>query len=165
MFLGRDRVILLWAWWVSLTLSRFHTFVIPHVDSHTISALYANDTITSLEMCLLVFMSVFSLRQLVVEMTSTAPSPSSISRCHLIRELFEHSLVSPSNPHFLVSCGALHYWWALLQMLKLTLTAWVFLRSSDLLSSFPVFSVYPRPSSSFLHTTHVLSSAEYFVQS
>ena len=91
---GQDPVIVLWAWWVSLALSRFHAFVIPCADSSTISVLYANDTITSPEMSLLLFTSVFSLRQLVVEMMSTATSPSSISRCHLIRELFEHSIIS-----------------------------------------------------------------------
>ena len=44
---GRDPAVLLWVWWVSLALSRFHTFVLPHADSHTISVLYTNDTAMS----------------------------------------------------------------------------------------------------------------------
>ena len=60
-------------------------YVSSRADSRTISVLYINGTITSP-------VNFFTLRQLVVEVTSTAPSPSSSSRCHSIHEFSECSI-------------------------------------------------------------------------
>ena len=67
---GRDPVVLLWAWWVSLALSR--SLNLRHSPCGFLyNHLYCLPT-TPLRVCV--------LRWLVAEVTSTAPSPSATSR-------------------------------------------------------------------------------------